>query len=98
MMSSAQTRSRRFEFQSKQTRNAFLRDNKLCIAGSLNRWPNVLNDVGEFVGDAYQLQDGRQQIEIWEEFFDALVDHGAVIPANDTAPAIEVSRRSRPAS
>ncbi|MBW2734895.1 MAG: hypothetical protein JRH20_21125 [Deltaproteobacteria bacterium] len=71
-----------FEFASKQERNAFLRQNNLCIAGSLNSWPNVLNQNGEFVGDAFQ-RDGCHQIEIWEQFLHCVAELGLMQAAND---------------
>lgn len=89
------TRSRRFEFSNKNDRNAFLRHNNLCIAGSLNSWPNVLNVQGEFVGDAYQLRDGRHQIEIWSHFLDAVVELGTMQPANDIELPEEGPSRDR---
>jgi len=55
----------RYQFDNKRERNAFLRHHNLCIAGSLNSWPNVQNQQGEYVGDAFQLDDGRHQVEIW---------------------------------
>ena len=88
------TRSRRFEFGSKQARNEFLRENSLCIAESLNSWPNVLNHAGEFVGDAYQLRDGRHQIEIWVQFLDTVVELGTMSPANDVEVPVEGPRRN----
>jgi hypothetical protein len=75
-------RSRRFEFATKMDRNEFLRRNGLCIAGSLNSWPNVMNYSGEFVGDAYQLRDGGHQIEIWEQFLEGVGELGAMRAAN----------------
>ena len=80
------TKSRRFEFGDKSERNEFLRRNNLCIAGSLNSWPNVMNQSGEFVGDAYQLRDGHHQIEIWAQFLHCVVETGPVNAANDTVP------------
>ncbi|PID38042.1 MAG: hypothetical protein CSA65_04280 [Proteobacteria bacterium] len=88
------TRSRRFEFINKQARNEFLRHNSLCIAGGLNSWPNVLNHACEFVGDAYQLPDGRHHVEIWAQFLDTVVELGTMKPANDVEVSAEGPRRN----
>lgn len=76
-------KSKRFEFINKVERNQFLVANHLCIAGGLNRWPNVLNSNGEFIGDAFALQDGRQRIEIWLQHIDQINDVSYPQASND---------------